>query len=139
SKKLVLPIDVIAASSTTDKAKIRVAAPNDVHDDEFVLDIGPQTVLAFATQIKRAQTIAWNGPLGLFEVKKFSHATIALGRIIAARSTGRAYGVVGGGETIAALEQTKMAEYVDHISTGGGAMLDFLTGETLPGIKPLLE
>jgi len=139
SRKIVLPVDVLAASSMTAKAKVRVCAPTDVQDNEYVLDIGPKTVLDYASRIKKAQTIAWNGPMGLFEVKKFSHGTIALGRIVAARSNGRAFGVVGGGETIAALEQTKMSEHVDHISTGGGAMLEFLTGQTLPGIKPLLQ
>jgi len=138
-KKIILPTDVLAASSMTEKAQVRVVAPDDVRDDEYVLDIGPKTVLDYATRIKKAQTIAWNGPMGLFEVKKFSHGTIALGRIVAARSTGRAFGVVGGGETILALEQTKMSEHVDHISTGGGAMLEYLTGDTLPGIKPLLD
>jgi phosphoglycerate kinase len=138
-KKIVLPVDVVAATSMTQQSNVRVVKPNEVREDEYILDIGPRTVLDFAERIKRAQTIAWNGPMGLFEVKKFSHATIALGRMVAARSSGRAFGVVGGGETILALEQTKMSEYVDHVSTGGGAMLEYLVGKTLPGIKPLLE
>ncbi len=138
-RKIILPVDVVAATSKTAKANVRVCAPTDVHDNEYVLDIGPKTVLDYANRIKKAQTIAWNGPMGLFEVKRFSHGTLALGRFVAARSTGRAFGVVGGGETVAALELTGMAEYVDHVSTGGGAMLEFLTGKTLPGIKPLIE
>jgi phosphoglycerate kinase len=137
-RKIVLPVDVLAATSMTAKAKVRVTAPDDVREDEYVLDIGPKTVLDYARRVKEAQTIAWNGPMGLFEVKKFSHGTIALGRFVAARSSGRAFGVVGGGETVAALELTGMAEHVDHVSTGGGAMLEFLTGKTLPGIKPLI-
>jgi phosphoglycerate kinase len=138
-RKIVLPIDVLAASSMTAKAKVRVTTPDAVRDDEYVLDIGPKTVLDYAKRIKKAQTIVWNGPMGLFEVKKFSHGTVALGRFVAARSNGRAFGVVGGGETVAALELTKMVEHIDHVSTGGGAMLEFLTGKTLPGIKSLLE
>jgi phosphoglycerate kinase len=137
--KIILPQDVIVATSMTNKAKIRVCRPDEVTETEYILDIGPRTILDYATRIKRAKTIAWNGPLGLFEVKKFSHGTIALARIIAARSSGRAFGLVGGGETIVALEQTKMAEYIDHVSTGGGAMLEYLTGGVLPGIKSLLK
>ncbi|MBU0625684.1 phosphoglycerate kinase [Patescibacteria group bacterium] len=138
-KKIILPQDVVAATSMTAKAGARICQPTEVSDNEYILDIGPRTILDYATRIKRAQTIAWNGPMGLFEIKKFSHGTIALGRIIAARSSGRAFGLVGGGETILALEQTKMAGCVDHVSTGGGAMLEYLTGKTLPGIKPLLK
>lgn len=139
NKKLVLPVDVLAASNLTDKARVRVCAPSEVKASEFVPDIGPRSVLAFALLIRKAQTIAWNGPMGLFEVPKFSHASIALGRLVAARSRGKAFGVVGGGETIACLEQTKMGEYVDHISTGGGAMLEYLSGQMLPGIKVLMK
>lgn len=138
-RKIILPKDVIAATSQTSKAKVRIAAPNDIRKNEYVLDVGPQTVLDFSARIKKARTIAWNGPVGLFEVKKFSHGTVALGRIIAARANGKAFAVVGGGETIMALQQTGMSRHIDHVSTGGGAMLEFLTGKTLPGIKPLLE
>ncbi|MFC1638923.1 phosphoglycerate kinase [Patescibacteria group bacterium] len=138
-RKLMLPIDVVAASSMTKQARVRVCKPDEVDDDEYVLDIGPATIMAYAQVIRTAQTLAWNGPMGLFEVKKFSHGTVALGRLIAARSTGRAFGVVGGGETIVALERTGMKEHVDHVSTGGGAMLEFLAGKTLPGIEPLIR
>ena len=137
-KKLILPVDVLAASSLTDGAKVRVVSPGEVRKNEYIVDIGVETVRMYAVMIKKAKTLVWNGPLGLFEVKKFSHGTISLGRIVAARSRGQAFGVVGGGETIAALELTGMSEWVDHVSTGGGAMLDFLSGKPLPGIKPLL-
>ncbi len=137
-KKIVLPVDVLAATSLTEKAKARFTTPDDVKANEYVVDIGPETVRLYATYVKEAKTIAWNGPMGMFEVKKFSHGTVSLGRIVASRSSGQAFGVVGGGETIVALELTGMSEFVDHISTGGGAMLEFLAGKTLPGIAPLM-
>lgn len=102
-----------------------------------IWDIGPQTILKYAAHIKRARTLIWNGPMGLYEVKRYSHGTLALGRLFAARSRGRAFGVAGGGETIDALKQTGLIEYVDFISTGGGAMLEFLGGKKLPGIVAL--
>ncbi|MFH2062762.1 MAG: phosphoglycerate kinase [bacterium] len=138
SRKIVLPSDVLAASSLSAGARTRVASVDDVRRDEFVLDIGPETTRDFAARIKRARTIVWNGPMGVFEIPQFSHGTMSLARIVAARSSGRAFGVVGGGETIVALEQTGMSDYVDFVSTGGGAMLEYLSGHTLPGIAPLL-
>ena len=81
--------------------------------------------------------IVWNGPLGWFEEPKFSHGTLALGRLIAARSKGKAYGIIGGGETAIALARTGLMDCVDHVSTGGGAMLEFLEGKALPGLQPL--
>ncbi len=140
-KKIVLPVDVVVGS----RARPESSRPRVVSVDsrvictkpESILDIGPQTIGLFAKYVKDAKTIVWNGPVGLFEVLKFSHGTLALGRLIASRSSGKAFGVVGGGETVAALEQTGMARYVDWISTGGGAMLEFLEGKVLPGIKAL--
>ncbi len=140
NKKLVLPVDVLAATSLDPaKAKVRVCLPQEVRKSEYIVDLGTSSMRFFALELKKAQTLVWNGPVGLFETRKFSHGSIILGRVIASRSKGKAFGVVGGGETIACLEQTGMAEYVDHISTGGGAMLEYLSGAVLPGIKPLLR
>ncbi|MDD5251076.1 MAG: phosphoglycerate kinase [Patescibacteria group bacterium] len=139
NKKLILPTDVLAATGLDEKAKARYCPVAEVKPNEYILDIGALSIGDYAAFIKSAQTIVWNGPLGLFEVPKFAHGTVALGRIIAARSKGRAFGVVGGGETIAAVERTGMAEWVDHISTGGGAMLEYLSGKPLPGIKALMR
>jgi len=139
NKKLIVPKDVLAATSLKDSAKVRVCLPSEVKKSEFIVDIGTRTMREFALELKQAQTLVWNGPVGLFEVKKFSHGSVILGRVIASRSKGRAFGVVGGGETIACLEKTGMAEFVDHVSTGGGAMLEYLSGKVLPGIRPLLK
>lgn len=140
--KIVLPVDVLIGDKEGKKARII-----EIKDKPFVIckksegiyDIGPETIGEYALLIKQAQTIVWNGPFGYFEVDQYKHGSIALGRIIAARSRGSAFGVVGGGETISCLEQTGMAEYVDHVSTGGGAMLTFLEGKGLPGITQLLK
>lgn len=138
-EKLVLPIDVLVAKKIEPRAEPLVRRVNEVKDDEIILDIGPETIRSFAFLIKEAKTILWNGPLGMFELPRFRNGSIMIARVIASRSQGQAYGVVGGGETIECLDQTKMAQYVDWISTGGGAMLEFLAGKILPGIKPLLK
>jgi phosphoglycerate kinase len=140
--KIILPADVITGDKKGNKVRI-VEIKNEpfaiCKKSEGIYDIGPETIGKYALLIKQAETIIWNGPFGYFEVDQYKHGSIALGRIIAARSRGTAFGVVGGGETISCLEQTGMAEFVDHISTGGGAMLTFLEGKGLPGITPLLK
>ena len=107
--------------------------------DHAIYDVGPKTVSAYASYIRSAKTLVWNGPLGWFEIPKYSHGSLALGRLIAARSSGRAFGVVGGGESVKALQMTGLMDCVDHVSTGGGAMLEFLEGKTLPGLAALAK
>lgn len=143
--KIVLPIDVLVGNPTRPKERLKTVDvtvnPSKISDKRGhgILDIGPKTISAYASFIRSAKTIVWNGPLGLFEVPKYSHGTLALGRLIAARSKGRAFGLVGGGETVMALERTGLADCVDHVSTGGGAMLEFIEGKDLPGIKALTK
>lgn len=140
-KKLILPHDVVIADPKDPRSAQVVdlqEEPFDLcRDHESILDIGPKTISAYAAYIRTAKTIVWNGPLGLFEVPKFSHGTIAIGRFIAARSKGKTFGVAGGGETAVALARTGLADCIDHLSTGGGAMLEFLEGSLLPGLQPL--
>lgn len=138
SKKIILPLDVVTCVSLNGDKQIRIKKVNAVTKADYILDIGPETVRLYSHYIKKAATIIWNGPLGKFEEEKFKHGTIALACVIAARSKGRAFGVVGGGETVEALEKTKMMEYVDWVSTGGGAMLSYLGGEKMPGLKGLI-
>lgn len=138
-RNLALPLDVLVATRLDDHANPQVRKPGYIAKGEHVVDVGTETVRQWAGILKGAKTIVWNGPIGLFEVKKFSHGSVALGRVIAARSSGKAFGVVGGGETVQCLERTGMAEFVDHVSTGGGAMLDFLAGKELPGLAPLMK
>jgi phosphoglycerate kinase len=144
-KKIVTPVDVLVGRTTDPNAPVRVV-PIDFDDPciickkaEKIVDIGPRTILSWAMKIKKARTIVWNGPVGVFEISRFSHGTISLARMVAARSKGKALGVAGGGETVEALDRTGMAEWMDHISTGGAAMLEFLEGRVLPGVKPLYK
>ncbi|MFA5109014.1 MAG: phosphoglycerate kinase [Patescibacteria group bacterium] len=134
--KIILPPDVVVKTAG---GEARVKAPAAVKSTEKILDIGPKTISLYADYIKKAQTLVWNGPFGKFEENSFKHGTLAIARLIASRSSGRAYGVVGGGETVEALKLTKMAEYVDWISTAGGAMLSYLGGDKLPGLKGIIK
>ncbi|MFH0891518.1 MAG: phosphoglycerate kinase [Candidatus Falkowbacteria bacterium] len=134
-KNLVLPIDVIAENG---RAETRAKSINKIEKDEAIFDIGPETVRLYAGFIKRAATIIWNGPMGRFEDSRFRHGTLAVARLVASRSTGRAFGLVGGGETVEALKMTKMIDYVDWVSTGGGATLTYLEGGKMPGLAKIL-
>ncbi len=137
-KKIILPIDAIVGNN---KAQQKVAKKEliKISKNDSIFDIGPATIKLYAKYIKQGKTIVWNGPIGMFENEKFKHGTMALARLIAARSTGRAFGVVGGGETVEALKLTKMFDYVDWVSTGGGAMLSYLGGEKMPGLKGIVK
>jgi phosphoglycerate kinase len=136
-KKILLPIDVVVAKNPKAKALVRDVSA--IGRDEIIYDIGPETIRLYSGLIKKAATIVWNGPLGYFEIPKFSHGTKAIALIFAARSRGKAYGVCGGGETVQAVEERKVADWIDFVSTGGGAMLEFLEGKKLPGLKALGE
>ena len=132
AEKIILPIDVIVCGrNKMPKTKII----SEILKSDAILDIGPETIALFSTYIKTAQTIVWNGPLGKFEENSYKHGTLAIATSVAARSTGKAFGLVGGGETVEALKQTKMEAYVDFVSTAGGAMLAYLGGDKMPGLK----
>jgi len=133
--KIILPLDVVVK---TKQGRARCCLIKDVRRTEIILDIGPQTISLFAAYIKKAATIIWNGPMGKYEVDSFRQGSLSVARLVAARSQGAAYGLVGGGETIEVLKLTKMAEYVDWISTAGGAMLTYLGGGVMPGLVKLV-
>jgi phosphoglycerate kinase len=129
--KLMLPVDLVVAPAI-DAAEGRVVATNEVPADEMALDIGPRTAEAFRQVILPAKALFWNGPLGLFEKKPFSEGTFAVARA-GAESAG--FTVVGGGDSVAAVNQAGLAAKYDHVSTGGGASLEFLEGRPMPGIE----
>ena len=135
--KIVLPLDVVVANKNMDKDSIRSCPPHEVAKDEMILDAGPKTIMEFAKHIKAAKTIVWSGPLGMFEKSPFHHATFALARLIGGRGKGKAFVVAGGGDTVDAIRQAHQFEHIDHVSTGGGAMLEYLAGKKLPGIEAL--
>jgi phosphoglycerate kinase len=134
-EKLILPADVIVARE--DFSHARVCAVKDVKKDEAIFDIGPQTILEFSKHVKSAKKMLWSGPLGLYENKTFSHGTISIAEVFASKCKGRAFGLIGGGDTLSAFARAKVIDQVDFVSTGGSAMLQFLAGEKLPGVEAL--
>ncbi len=134
---LPLPTDVVVAKEFSETAEHRVCAVDDIADDEMILDIGPNSAKALADVISKAETIVWNGPVGVFEMKPFADGTRVLGEAIAKRTAEGAFSIVGGGDTINALSVFGITNKVSYISTGGGAFLEFLEGKTLPAIAAL--
>jgi len=133
---VLLPRDLVAAAGTKSESdSVRVVHALSVPEDLEALDIGPETARGFADIIARAKTIFWNGPMGVFESEPFASGTLAVARAIA-KSTD-ALSVVGGGDSVAALQKSGLADKITHISTGGGASLEFLEGKKLPGLAAL--
>lgn len=137
--KNILPLDVVVSTDSSGQQGIKIKKVSAVAKTDYIFDIGPETIKYYAKFIKKANTIIWNGAMGMFENKKFSYGTYAIARLVASRSTGQAFGVAGGGETIEALKITKMLPYIDWVSTGGGATLAFLSGGKMPGLQGLYK
>jgi len=135
-QKIVLPVDVVVAPSPEAEAQAQVVPIDQIPPDQMGLDIGPQTVARFSEMIRSARTIVWNGPLGLFERATFAAGTRG---VLQAVAESGATSILGGGDTAAAAEQLGFADRITHISTGGGAALEFLEGRTLPGVAVLME
>jgi phosphoglycerate kinase len=132
--KFLLPSDHIAAERMEAQAKSQIVKNEMIPPGWICLDIGPETVKAFSEEIKSAKTIVWNGPMGVFEMEPFSQGTFAIAKAVAGSS---AFSVVGGGDSVAAVNKAGVADKISHISTGGGASLEFLEGKKLPGIEAL--
>jgi phosphoglycerate kinase len=133
SVSLLLPVDHVVADKAEEGSPAAIVQ-GDIPAEKIGLDVGPETVAAFEKELARAKTIFWNGPLGLFEIKPFEAGTMA---IAAAIAKSEALSVVGGGDSVAAVKRSGQAEAISHISTGGGASLEFLEGKTLPGLAAL--
>jgi phosphoglycerate kinase len=136
--KLLLPVDHVIAESP-DSTTTKVTDINATPDGSMGLDIGPKTVELFGQEISKARTIVWNGPLGMFERPNFSHGTLGIAKAVAAATKSGATSIIGGGDSVAAVEQAGVADQISHISTGGGASLEFLAGEKLPGVEALTD
>lgn len=134
-----LPIDVIAADDFSNSANTMIIEANDIPDGWMGLDAGPKTNIGNAFVIAGSKTILWNGPLGVFEMKKFAKGTKELGFAIVDATTEGAFSLVGGGDSVAAVKQFKFADKVSYVSTGGGAMLEMLEGKKLPGIEAIFN
>jgi phosphoglycerate kinase len=133
---LLLPSDVVAADKFADDASWRVTTVDSIGPTEMVLDIGPVTRATFGAALLGAKTIVWNGPMGVFEMDAFAKGTEAVARAVA---NSAAVSIVGGGDSVAALEKIGLAKSITHISTGGGASLEFLEGKVLPGVAALAD
>ncbi len=135
-KKIFLPLDVVVK---TGASKVKAKLVSEVAKQDMILDIGPKTVELYARLIKSAKTIIWNGPMGKFEEPRFRSGTLSIARVVASHSSGRAFGLAGGGETVEALKMSGMMEYVDWVSTAGGAMLSYLGKDEMPGLTKIIS
>ena len=138
-KQLVLPTDCVCATEIKSDVATTICAANAIGDNQLGLDIGPATAAEFAGILKSARTIFWNGPMGVFETPPFDRGTIAVAEASAEATDTGAVSVVGGGDSVAALNAAGLAARISHVSTGGGASLEFAEGKTLPGIAALTD
>jgi len=135
----ILPTDVVVAKEVTRGAEHKIVPVNKIPNSWSAVDIGPQTTEAFKDALGSAKTVFWNGPLGVFEVPTFGDGTRAIARFLAGRAEKGATVIVGGGDSVAALEELGLTDKMTHISTGGGASLEFLEGRELPGVAVLKD
>jgi phosphoglycerate kinase len=134
-----LPSDHVVAPEFKADARATVCDVANTPADQMGLDIGPKTIASYATEIAKAKTIVWNGPMGVFEMPAFAKGTLEIAKAVAAATTAGATSIVGGGDSVAAVHQSGISSKISHISTGGGASLEFLAGEKLPGVEALTD
>jgi phosphoglycerate kinase len=137
--RLLLPVDNVVATEAKPDARTAVLDVRSMPADQMGLDIGPKTIASYAGEISKAKTIVWNGPMGVFEIPAFAKGTLELAKAVAAATTAGATSIVGGGDSVAAVHQSGVANKISHISTGGGASLEFLGGRKLPGVEALTD
>jgi len=135
--RLLLPTDHVLGAELKADTKTQTTSVNATPDGWMGLDIGPETVTKFSAELARAKTIVWNGPMGVFEMPAFAKGTLEIARAVAAATAKGAISIVGGGDSVAAIHAAGLAGKVSHISTGGGASLEFLGGRKLPGVEAL--
>jgi phosphoglycerate kinase len=135
--KLYLPKDVVVADDFAEDANTKVVSIDDIPSDWQALDIGPATQEEYRTVIESSKLVIWNGPMGVFEMDAFAKGTIAVAESLA--DAEKTYSVIGGGDSAAAVEKFGLAEKMSHISTGGGASLEFMEGKVLPGVAALQD
>ena len=135
--KLLLPVDHVITPELKAGAPSRVVNAGATPADQMGLDIGPETIEAYKAEIAKAKTIVWNGPMGVFEMPAFARGTLEIAKAVAARTVAGATSIIGGGDSVAAVHKAGVADKISHISTGGGASLEFLGGRKLPGVEAL--
>ncbi len=136
-ERLVLPVDVVAAEKMEEGAETETVGVDGLTPGKMGLDIGPETVALFEERIAGARTIFWNGPMGVFEIESFAKGTEGVARAVAEASSGGATSVIGGGDSVAAVNKLGLDDRMSHISTGGGASLEYVEGKELPGVAVL--
>jgi len=136
---IILPVDAIAASAFANDAETSIVKAGEIPDGWMGLDIGPESVALFDQILMDSQTILWNGPMGVFEMPSFAEGTVQVAKSIANSTQKGAYSLVGGGDSVAAVNKFKLADKVSYVSTGGGAMLEFIEGKVLPGVTAIEE
>jgi phosphoglycerate kinase len=135
----VLPVDVVVADRMEEGAEAEVTGVDEIPSGKMGLDIGPHTVELFEEHISGARTIFWNGPMGVFEIAAFAKGTEVVARAVARASAKGATSVIGGGDSVAAVSKLGLEDEMSHISTGGGASLEYVEGKELPGVAALPE
>jgi phosphoglycerate kinase len=136
-ERLVLPVDVVVAEKIEEGAEAGTVAVDSIPSGKMGLDIGPETVALFEERIAEARTIFWNGPMGVFEIEAFAKGTEGVARAVAEASSSGATSVIGGGDSVAAVNKLGLEDSMSHISTGGGASLEYVEGKELPGVAVL--
>ena len=137
--KVILPVDVVVAKEVTRGTEYKTIPAEKIPASWHIVDVGRATLDLMEEALATAQTVFWNGPLGVFEIPSFAHGTRAIARYLAIRADAGATVVVGGGDSVAAITQQGLADRFTHISTGGGASLEFLEGRALPGVDVLQD
>jgi phosphoglycerate kinase len=136
SNKLVLPVDMVIANAFDNNAERKTIPVGNVPAGWRVLDIGPETIKVFSNLIKNAATVVWNGPMGVFEMPNFAKGTFEIAKAVAESNS---ISIIGGGDSVAAIQESGLADKITHISTGGGASLEMLEGIVLPGVAALQD
>ena len=135
--KFLLPLDSVVAKEFKNDAEHKVVDEDGIEDGWMGLDIGPESALSFSNQIKSAKTVVWNGPMGVFEMENYADGTFAVAEALAEATKFGATTIIGGGDSAAAIKKAGLSDDVSHVSTGGGASLEYLEGKELPGIKAI--
>ncbi len=137
--KFLLPVDVVVAPEFKNDSPAETVKIDNIPYDKMGLDIGPETIKLFSTELLKSKTIVWNGPMGVFEMDNFAKGTFAIADALVEATKGGAVTVIGGGDSAAAISKAGLEDKVSHVSTGGGASLEFLEGKTLPGVEALSD
>jgi len=135
--KVYIPVDAVNADKFDAEANTNITKTNETPDGWMGLDIADETIKTFTEVIKNSKTVLWNGPMGVFEMEKFSKGTSAIAHALADATANGAFTLIGGGDSVAAINKNKLADKVSYVSTGGGAMLEYMEGKVLPGIKAI--